>query len=238
MKWREYLHADAVTYGFTTINRCCFFLICLKTLTMLPKILLVDDSPFMAYVVTALLCDRYDVEVAYNTAQMLEKFTHQQFALALMDLELQDGVRVTRLLPTIKERCGKVIVFSQTTEQRDFDACVSAAVDGFIAKSSQIEHLSRAVEQVIAGHQSFPPIRLMAYGKQGGNRMPVLADSQYAVLDYLLAHPHATNAEIAKATRRSSGRVANILTGLYKLLGVEVREQLPAAAQARGYEAL
>ncbi len=205
---------------------------------MKPKILLVDDSTFIERVVNDLLGRDFEVDVAHNTAEMHEKFSLKKYDLALMDLELQDGVRVTKILPLIKTYCRKVIVFSQTMAQSDFDACVTAAVDGFVAKNSDPEQLPRAVAMVVAGHQAFPITRLMTYGRCGGSRMPILDDSQHAVLGFLFANPRATNEQIGKAVRLTKGRVANIFTGLYQLLGVGIRAELLDAAKMRGYEPL
>lgn len=201
------------------------------------KILLVDDSPYIAFVVTALLNDSYEVEVAHNTEQMYAKFANQQFDLTLLDLDLQDGVRIIKILPEIKRRCDKVIVFSATTQQKDFDACMAAAINGFLVKSGEIAELKQAVEVVIAGHQMYPQQKLTAYCNNAPRPMPLLHGSQHAVLDQLFATPTPRNAEIAEATGLSNGHVANIFTSLFKLFGVRSRVALLEEARSRGYEA-
>ncbi|MEN9864485.1 MAG: hypothetical protein RL748_75 [Pseudomonadota bacterium] len=193
---------------------------------MRQKILVVDDSPFIGLVVTTLLQARFDVESARSTAEMREKLTKQHYALALLDLELQDGVRVTRLLPEIKKQCDKVIIFSQTGEQTDFNACVTAAVDGYVSKSSEYENLENVIDMVMAGHQAFPPTRLMAYGSHTASHMQLMDDSQRAVFNQLLCHPMPSNAQIAKVLTLSESRVAGVLTSLYKLFGVSGRAAL------------
>ncbi len=205
---------------------------------MRQKILVVDDSPFIGLVVSTLLQDRFDVEFARSTAEMREKFAHQHFALTLLDLELQDGVRVIKLLPEIKKQCDKVIIFSQTAEQTDFNACVTAAVDGYLPKTSAHEDLGSVIDMVMAGHQAFPPSRLMAYGSHTACHMQLMDDSQRAVFNQLLFHPTPSNAQIASAVKLSKSRVAGVLTSLYRIFGVAGRVEFLELAKQFGFEAV
>jgi two-component system response regulator EvgA len=200
-----------------------------------PKILLIDDSTYISHVVSMLLATDFEVDTAYNTAQMLEKIAANQYALALLDLDLQDGVPVTRLLSRIKRACSKVIVFSQTTRQADFDACMQAAVDGFLTKNGDITELRKAAQSVLAGYQFYPQPQLTAYAQNDEPAMPILDDTQTAVLTQVVAPDMPTNGQIGRAIKLHPGTVANVLTVLFLLFGVKSRVALRTAALARGF---
>jgi DNA-binding NarL/FixJ family response regulator len=199
---------------------------------MAQKILLVDDSPYIADVVIKLLAGDYELSVAHNTAEMMQQLAQDQFDLIVLDLDLADGVRVPSLLPTIKRHCGKVVIFSNTIDQRDFDACVAGAADGYLVKNGPIDELKRAVGVILSGHQAYPGTRLATYAQHGGGWWPDLSRSEAAVLAYLTLHPRATNREIGDGVFLSEGRVGNILTSLYRLFHADDRHALVAAAKA------
>ncbi len=202
---------------------------------MEPKILLVDDSPFIHDVVTRLLAPDYLLTVAHDTAAMMQHLGQTRFDLTVLDLDLADGVRVPHILPNIKQHCGRVLIFSNTINQRDFDACLAGAVDGYLVKNQPIADLPRAIRAVLAGHQAFPQARLATYAQQGGTEAPHLSRSEAAVLAYLVMHPEASNPEIGNAVFLSTGRVANIMTNLFRLFHADSRNALVAAERVQAY---
>lgn len=200
-----------------------------------PKLLLVDDSPFIADVVTRLLAPNYVLTVAHNTAAMMQQLGQTRFDLIVLDLDLADGVCVPHILPNIKQHCGRVLIFSNTINQHDFDACVAGAADGYLVKNSPLAALPRAVAAVLAGHQAYPLGWLATYAQEGGARAKYLSRSEAAVLTYLAQYPQASNRAIGAGVFLSPGRVANILSTLYRMFHADGRHALVAAARAQGY---
>jgi PAS domain S-box-containing protein len=116
------------------------------------KILLVEDNPINQKLAIALLQKAgYQVEVAENGLQAVEKVIHQSYDAILMDVQMpdMDGYEATRL---IRQREGAtrhipIIAMTAHAMQGDRERCLAAGMDDYISKPIKPEILFATLER-------------------------------------------------------------------------------------------
>ncbi|MEM0503721.1 MAG: response regulator [Archaeoglobaceae archaeon] len=114
------------------------------------KILIVEDDESMIELLTKVLSPRYQVAVAKDGKEGVEKFVVEKPDLVLMDIELPkiNGVNATREIKRIDPN-AKIIAVTAYAVQRG-DEMISEGAIEVISKPFRIRHLLERVEKALA----------------------------------------------------------------------------------------
>lgn len=107
----------------------------------MPKILLVEDDPFIAEIYEKKLADAgFEVDNAKTGKEVLKRVTEVTYDLVLLDMVLPElsGMEVLHELRTKPEYDAnlKVVVFSNLSSPEEQEAALKAGATGFISKTS------------------------------------------------------------------------------------------------------
>jgi DNA-binding response OmpR family regulator len=119
-----------------------------------PFVLLADDNEGTCTLVQALLQPEFEVDVASDPADAIEKLKSRQYAAILLDsaMPLLDALRDER-----PELLSRVLVLAAATT-RDITRIRMYGVRGIITKPFEIELVLTAVREA-AGKNPMPPMR-------------------------------------------------------------------------------
>ena len=140
-----------------------------------PYVLLADDNEGTCTLITALLQHEFQVDIAGDGFEAIEKLKARPYAAVLLDLLMPatDGYAV---LDFVKEQrpefLPRVLVVTASISQPHMERVESYAIAGVIAKPFEIDVLLAAVRQ-IAGPDSVPPLRVPLLS---GGMLLLLAD--------------------------------------------------------------
>ncbi|MGH9419839.1 MAG: response regulator, partial [Thermoanaerobaculia bacterium] len=115
-----------------------------------PRVLLVDDNEPTCTLITALLRRDFDVEVAFDGRQAIERLRTQRYATLLLDLRMPhtDGFAV---LDFLKEHqpdvLSKVLIVTAALTKREMERASAFRVCAIIPKPFEVETLLSAVKQ-------------------------------------------------------------------------------------------
>ncbi|MEP7162881.1 MAG: response regulator [Candidatus Moraniibacteriota bacterium] len=107
----------------------------------MPKILLVEDDPFIAEIYTKKLAGAgFVVETAASGHEVLKKVPEAKYDLMLLDLVLPEmgGMEVLREIkgkPSEYDPNLRIVVFSNLSSNDDREQALHAGADGFISKT-------------------------------------------------------------------------------------------------------
>lgn len=115
------------------------------------KILLVEDNLINQKVVLSLLQKRgYQVDVASNGVEALERLERKSYQLVLMDIQmpLLDGLATTRRIRA-NARFDHLPVIAMTAHAMngDKERCLDAGMNGYLAKPVDHKHLVHTIER-------------------------------------------------------------------------------------------
>jgi DNA-binding NarL/FixJ family response regulator len=199
------------------------------------KILIIDDHRMIVDGIIGLLQHEYDVRAVGSAHEMSLILQREQFILALLDLNLNDGSLSLELLGKLKEAGTRVIIMSGAATDEILSACIKNGASGFIDKHAGAQEVLPAVRGVLAGHMAFP-VGLMSKLLSGGTQqIPNISDREKDVLNMLFLFPGITNEAIAETLSRSVGRIRNVATALFQKFEVLDRHELVVKAQKLGY---
>ncbi|ATC31175.1 histidine kinase [Caulobacter vibrioides] len=116
------------------------------------RILIVDDHPINLEIASALLAlVGYEVDLAENGKQAVEKAEAAAYDLILMDIHmpLMDGLQATRAIKALRTPTGKapIIAMSADALPRQVERCYAAGMVDHIAKPIQREVLYAKIER-------------------------------------------------------------------------------------------
>jgi len=117
-----------------------------------PKLLLIDDEPWICDALTALLTDEgFDVTVAGNAKQCFDALARQTgdcFAAIIMDWHLKGGMEGQELLDQIHLRCHRTPVFVVSGDPSVTEMIQKTRGDGVLAVNKPIMDFSAFAELV------------------------------------------------------------------------------------------
>ena len=121
----------------------------------MPRILLVEDQEMNRDMLTRRLTKRgYDVEIAVDGAEGIEKARSASPDLILMDMSLPviDGWEATRTLKADAATSSiPVIALTAHAMSTDREKALAAGCDGYETKPVELPRLIEAIEKVLAG---------------------------------------------------------------------------------------
>ncbi len=124
------------------------------------RVLLVEDNPTNQKLAQRLLEKRgFTVTTADDGAQALELFEKQEFDLILMDVQMpnMDGFETTEAIRSIEEGSDKhvaIIAMTAHALKGDEERCLTAGMDGYLAKPIKPAELMSTIEKHCAGASS------------------------------------------------------------------------------------
>ncbi len=125
---------------------------------MSASILVVDDDPILASVITTALSD-YDVTVATSGEQALELFSQRAFDLVLCDLVLPGigGLEVIRKIRASKKAVRVMVVSAHGTTEHLLETLRENVVD-FLVKPFSVEELGVTVQNLLENERAIQVI--------------------------------------------------------------------------------
>ena len=154
--------------------------------------------------------------------------------LVILDISLREGVSGIEILKKIKRyRPGvKVLINTVQNDLAHVVACLQGGADGYFFKGERYIRLSQAIQAVLDGHLFLSPavagllVRPLLREVSGAEFSPFdrLSARQLEVLK--LVAQGLANDKIGALLGVSGKTVANILSELRKILGVQTRAEL------------
>ncbi|MCL1068403.1 response regulator [Shewanella olleyana] len=118
-----------------------------------PLVLVVDDQNVMLKIITTILKPKgFDVEVATNGAEALNKLKHCQPELVLLDIDMpvMDGIQTLRTIKTMNDMVNvPVIMLTSNTDKESFIECREIGAIDYIVKPTNAETLLKKIFAVI-----------------------------------------------------------------------------------------
>ncbi len=190
------------------------------------RVLLVDDHPlFRQALATTARQIRSDIRIdEFDTlADARAALDPAGTALVLLDLKLPDAQGVAGLLALKAHAPDALVAIVSATDDADTVLTVQACgAVGFISKAAGVEELCAAMETLLAGESWFPETEV-ARGRDA------LTAAQARVLDGV--HRGLMNKQIAWEMGLTEATVKYHLTGIFRKLGVQTRQQLLTLAR-------
>lgn len=120
-----------------------------------PTILLVDDEPLLTEMLEyRLRAKGFDVKVAHDGREAMEKFTQQRPSAVVLDamMPVYDGMEVLRRIRQ-DEECGDtpVIMLSARRNEDDIVRALEAGASDYIVKPFLPEELMVRLQRLLAG---------------------------------------------------------------------------------------
>lgn len=197
---------------------------------MIPlRVLLVDDHPCTLSALSRLLSEQPDLEVtgqAPDAQAALSIARANRPDVVVLDISLPDGSGADLIAP-LRALGVRVLVFSMHSGRGLARAVLRAGAKGFLTKDQPERTLVEAVRAVGAGRGWWTVVPNDPHHPIGR-----LTERQHDVLG-LLARG-ASNAAIAATLSLSESTVRNVLSAVYRKLGVEDGRQAIAWAQEEG----
>lgn len=202
---------------------------------MKQNVLVVDDHPQIAELLSIHLGDDFEVASAANGEQMHRQLQMKKFDVAVLDLELKRSYNGLDHIGDLHNAGCRVLVFSGTLSPECIRSCYALKVAGVMDKNESIKDLAKAVRDVAAGHRILPDHILGALTGNKDDIMPKLTRREAVVLNYHFQVPMPTKTAIAEAMGLTIGRISNISTSIYSKLKVADRHAMVEEAKRRGH---
>ncbi|WP_238457689.1 response regulator [Desulforamulus ferrireducens] len=116
------------------------------------SILLVEDNHFNQKLMLQLLSDDYNVTVAENGQQALERLVEGKFDLVLMDMQMpiMDGYEATRRIrQEEKYRDLPIIALTAHAMKGDYEKCINAGCNDYLAKPVKRDTILKKIKQYL-----------------------------------------------------------------------------------------
>lgn len=127
-----------------------------------PLVLLADDNDATCALVAAILQRDFDLDIATDGHEAVEKLRVRDYGSILLDLRMPhiDGFGVLEFLATERpELIGRVLVLTASLTKQELDRVRALPVAGIIAKPFEVEQLLDAVKQCVAAGDDHGPLR-------------------------------------------------------------------------------
>jgi len=121
------------------------------------RILLAEDNLINRKVAVKIL-ERfgYDVEIAENGKQAVDRVANQSFDLVLMDMQMpeMDGLEATRKIrASDAQPRPRIVALTANASTEDRDACAAAGMDDFLSKPFTVHALVQCIERWGDSHE-------------------------------------------------------------------------------------
>jgi DNA-binding NarL/FixJ family response regulator len=198
------------------------------------RILIVDDHSMVRMGMAGLLAMEADMEVvaqAEDLEQAVAAFNRHKPDVTLMDVRMPGGSGLEALANILAiDPAARVLMLSTYDLEEPILAAHNAGAAGYLLKSVRGSELAKAIRQVLAGGQSFPPA-LRDHLAARGSTKPLTA-REIEVLD--LVRRGLSNREIGTALGISENTAKYHIKALLAKLEVADRAEAVAAAYERG----
>jgi CheY-like chemotaxis protein len=141
-----------------------------------PFVLLADDNEATCTLIAALLHPEFDVEVATDGAEAIEKLKARQYAAILLDLLMptMDGYAVLDFLRAERpDVLARVLVVTAALSPTNLERVRGYGVCGVVAKPFEVETLLQAVRGCAGSEDAAPPRGPLLFS---GSMILLLAD--------------------------------------------------------------
>ena len=115
------------------------------------QVLLVEDSaPNQKILAYMLKNEGYEVVLAVNGQEAVDKFNEQSFDLIIMDVQMpvMDGLMATRLIRKSEQESGTHTPIVAVTAGMDRGSCVEAGMDDYIEKPVRVPIFHEVLSRV------------------------------------------------------------------------------------------
>lgn len=189
------------------------------------KVFIVDDHDMFRQGVKTLLNTTNRIEVvgeAINGKDFLEKFTHHDPDVILMDIAMPeiDGIEATALARE-KNPDLKILALTMFGEEKYYYQMIQKGIKGFVLKSSGISELLKAIETVAEGNNYFSNELLVKLIQNvaitNHSEHPLLTPREQEVLKWIALG--YSNEEIAEKLHVSAATIRTHRTNLLHKTG-------------------
>ena len=121
------------------------------------RIIYVEDDEINALVMQKLLEKHFDIHLAYDGIECLEKIRQQKFDIILMDVNLGNGyLNGIELMQQIKDFPGyhhiPIIAVTSFAMRRDIEEFMKAGFTGYLSKPIEKNKVFRLIHQFMNNH--------------------------------------------------------------------------------------
>ena len=200
---------------------------------MPPSLLLIEDQMLLTTLLLPKLQGQFKVTTVNNPAAARLQLQSQTFAIALLDLKLDDSgvLQGLNLLPALNKSGTPVIVVSAHCTGAAPKLCLRGGIRAFVDKIHSANGLLPAIETVLAGKKSLPA----EWGSINPADLSELNTSALRVLEKILADPSESNRSIANKVSLSLSTVKKNMTTLLRFFDCENRYELAYEAERCGF---
>ncbi|QOY72411.1 response regulator transcription factor [Pseudomonas sp. OST1909] len=191
------------------------------------KAIIVDDHPFIRIAIKMLL-EKEGMEIvgcASDGIEAIQMAKDSMPDLIILDIALPrlDGLEVIGRIGTLGLHC-KILVLTSLNAEFYSIRCMKAGAAGYLAKTSDMADLSRAVNAVMSGYTFFPNLAMSTVrrddsGSSDESLIQKLSDRELSILQQLARG--MTNKEISEAMFLSSKTVSTYKARLIEKLKVK-----------------
>ncbi len=207
------------------------------SLEMNISLIFIDDHPLFRKGLMHLLQDHLEFHVVGQFADLasVRDWLAQggRADIALLDRTLGDADG-TELIPELKARGVNVIMLTVADEDHEIRLAIERGVDGYVLKSSEPEHILRAIYAVHQGNTMLPAgvLQKITRGGFGQRAFDKLSRREFEIVTYVARG--LTNRAIGEALGLAENTVRNHLRSILDKLGLDNRVQVATLALAEG----
>ena len=194
------------------------------------KVLVIDDHPlFRDALELALIKSKIapnHIQSVSNLADAISNMKTDNYSLILLDLNLSDsqdfeGLSKIRAV----NQAVPIIIVSATESKQAYATAKSLGASGYIPKSSPLADITKSIETVLAGEQTFPTISMDYRDDEhlAAEKLGSLTPAQHRVMSCL--SDGLLNKQIAYEMGISEATVKTHMTAIFRKLGANNRTQ-------------
>ena len=121
---------------------------------MKPKVLIADDSPLVVRMIEKMLTGAgYDVVIAHDGREALERAAEEPFGLAILDVMMPrlNGDEACRALKAAEATRGLPVIILTSREAGEMADLADAGADHYISKDTNTHHILDLVKSILPG---------------------------------------------------------------------------------------
>ena len=150
------------------------------------RFLVVDDNEINRFVATEMLEDMgYEVEMAENGAEAVERVKQKEFVVVLMDCQMpvMDGYAATREIRRIEETLGRhqpIVALTAHALSGERERVMAAGMDDYLSKPVRLSSLDKVIRRFAKTKAKAMPAKVAAEAP-GGEAEPCLEGAISAI---------------------------------------------------------